>query len=98
MRVAATVGAALIATVLVAGPVAAQGKDPFRPPAPSGTSGTIDGGTAGSGGMGSTIGPQPPAAGGLPRTGLDYSLPVLAAGALIAMGISMRMTSRALAP
>jgi hypothetical protein len=98
MRAAAIARVALVSVLLLAGPAHAQGKDPFQPPASSAVSGASGGGNGSPAGSGSSVTPEQPATSGrLPRTGLDYSLPVLAAGVLIALGASMRLTSRALA-
>jgi hypothetical protein len=99
MKVAGIIATALVVALLVAGPAAAQGKDPFRPPAGAGGSGTTGGGGAAPPGNGQVVvPPEPQTGGGLPRTGLDYSVPILASLALIAAGASMRLTSRALSP
>jgi hypothetical protein len=94
MKVPAIVGAALVAVLLVAGPAAAQGKDPFRPPTGSGGSAATGGSPAESGPI--LVPSEPRTSGDLPRTGLDLSIPVLTAGALIAAGASMRLTTSAL--
>jgi hypothetical protein len=99
VKVASIIGLALIGAVTLGGPAAAQGKDPFRPPAGTGESGT--GGTTGVAqpGVGIPVEPtEPRMDGGLPRTGLDYSLPVLLAFALMAAGASLRVVTYALAP
>ena len=98
MKVSAIIGAVLIAALFVAGPVEAQGKDPFRPPAGAGDSGSTAGGGGASAGGSAVVPSEPQTGGGLPRTGLDYSLPIIAAFALVAAGASMRLTSRALSP
>lgn len=99
MKAAPIVGLTLIAALLLlGGPAAAQGKDPFRPPVGSGVSGA-GGGTGGAptGGV-PAVPRQPRTDGGLPRTGLDYSIPVLLAVALLAAGASMRVVTKALVP
>lgn len=75
-------------------PANAQAKDPFRPPPGAGAvdqPGTDPGGP--SGGTSGGAPPAQPPGGGLPRTGLDYSLPVLLALGLMAAGASMRLTA-----
>jgi hypothetical protein len=83
--------------VLLAIPVAAQAKDPFRPPPgidTLGGSGSAPGAPAGGqGGGGSQI--EPPRD-DLPRTGLDYSVPVLAALGFLVGGSSLRLASFAI--
>jgi len=95
--------AAVVLTIglvfLFAATASAQAKDPFRPVPGAESTGAGGGGgttTVGGLGTGSVTGSQP--GGGLPRTGQDYSIPVLAAAALIAAGASMRLAGRALAP
>lgn len=97
VKIAVIIGTALVVALLVAGPAGAQGKDPFRPPVGAGDSGTTAGGGAPAGGQ-AVVPPEPQTGGGLPRTGLDYSFPILASLALIAAGASLRLTSRALSP
>jgi hypothetical protein len=95
-KIAASLGVWLI-LLMLALPAAGQAKDPFRPPPGAGT---IGGGTTGPGApVGEVPGEDPqaePPGNGLPRTGLDYSLPMLAAMGLIAAGASMRLASSAL--
>jgi hypothetical protein len=95
----AIVGLGLVVALLVAGPAAAQGKDPFMPPAGSGGPGATAGTGGTTGGGAPVVAPPEPRAGeNLPRTGLDLSVPVLAAWVLIAAGASMRLTTAALSP
>lgn len=95
-RIAPVIGVWLILRMLSL-PAAGLANDPFRPPPGAGTAG---GGTTGPGApVGGVRGEVPqadPPGNGLPRTGLDYSLPMLAAMGLIAAGASMRMASSAL--
>jgi len=88
----------LLVLVVLAAPAYGQGKDPFRPVSGAGgvTQGSAPGGgSAGGGSQGGGV--EPPTGGGLPRTGLDLELPIVAAAALIAVGGSLRPAARAFA-
>lgn len=95
-RIAAVLGVWLVMLILAL-PAAGQAKDPFRPPPGAGT---LGGGTTApglpAGEVPGQLPPDEPPGNGLPRTGLDYSLPMLAAMGLIAAGASMRLASSAL--
>ena len=91
MRIAVAIAVAAVSLVL-SPPAGAQAKDPFRPPPGVGVADqpeTAPGGPAG--GVGGEVPPPHPSGGGLPRTGLDYSVPVLLALVLMAGGASLRL-------
>jgi len=79
----------------IAMPSRGQGKDPFQPPAGVGGAGAAGGSTTG---RVATPGPnlEPPAAPGLPRTGQDVEMLVLAAAVLLIAGGAMQLAGRAL--
>jgi hypothetical protein len=89
----------VVALVLVLGahlPVAAQGKDPFRPPPGAGAP------AAPAPAPGSAVDPNPadPVApgDGLARTGQDVAAALGLGMLLLAVGVALRLTERAMSP